>query len=157
MKKKRMKQHHEYQVSAWWTSGKAGIARSNQVHTAIHFAAPVNFGGEPGRWTPEELMLAALASCFTTTFQALATYSKLLYTDLEVTVDGEIMRTTSGFQFKAIRIQARLTIADRELRPLAERVLRKSESLCLVSRAIVTPKTFYAEVVVGVASQTAAV
>lgn len=145
-----MEDRSAYRVLAWWTSGKAGIVRSDQVPTVIHFTAPVTFGGDAGRWTPEELMLAALASCFTSTFQAIATHSKLPYADLEVSVDGEIEKTSSGFQFKSVGIRPRLTISDEDLRPLADRVLRKSESLCLVSRAIVTPKTFTPEVLVGV-------
>jgi organic hydroperoxide reductase OsmC/OhrA len=147
---------NKYQVSAWWTSGKGGIARSQQVPTVIHFTAPVSFGGDPGRWTPEELMLAAVASCFTTTFKAIATYSKLSYTDLEVSVDGQIEKTASGFQFTGIGINPKLTIADDSLRPLAERVLHKSETLCLVSRALSIPKTFTAEVVVAVPLHTPA-
>ena len=143
-----MEDNNKYHVSAWWTSGKGGIARSQQAPTVIHFTAPVSFGGDPGRWTPEELMLAALASCFTTTFQAIATYSKLPYSDLEVSVDGQIEKTASGFQFTGITIKPRLTIADETLRPLAERVLHKSETLCLVGRALSIPKTFTAEVLV---------
>jgi organic hydroperoxide reductase OsmC/OhrA len=143
-----------YRVLAWWTSGKAGIVRSDQVPTVIHFTAPVGFGGDSGRWTPEELMLAALASCFTTTFQAISAYSKLPYADLEVAVEGEIEKTSSGFQFKSITIRPRLTIGDENLRSLAERVLQKSETLCLVSRAIATPKTFLPSVLVGVATHT---
>lgn len=151
-----MEDHSSYHVSAWWTSGKTGIARSELVPTVIHFTAPVSFGGDPGRWTPEELLLVALASCFTTTFQALAGYSKLAYADLEVSVDGTIEKTSSGFQFKSIEIKPRLTITEEELRPLADKVLHKSESLCLVSRAVVTPKTFLPEVLVGSASQSKA-
>lgn len=144
-----MEDRESYRVTAWWTSGRAGIARSEQVPTVIHFTAPVNFGGDPGRWNPEELMLAALASCFTTTFHAIADYSKLLYTDLEVKVEGEIQKTTSGFQFTGITLKPRLHIAEESLRALAEKVLRKSEALCLVSRAIATPKQFEMEIVVN--------
>jgi len=137
---------NSYRVSAWWAAAKTGIVRSDQVPTALHFTAPVDFGGEAGRWTPEELLLAALASCFTTTFHALAGYSQLPYIDLEVTVDGEIEKTSSGFQFKSIGITPRLTVPEESQRALADRVLRKSEALCLVSRAIATTKTFTPEV-----------
>lgn len=145
-----MEEHQSYRVSAWWTSGKAGIVRSDQVPTVIHFTAPVSFGGDPNRWNPEELMLAALASCFVSTFQAIATYSSLAYTDLEIQVSGEIEKTDSGFQFTSVSMRPRLTIADEEVRAKAERVLQKSERLCLVSRAITTPKTFTPEIVIGV-------
>jgi peroxiredoxin-like protein len=144
-----MEDHSSYQVSAWWTSGKAGIVRSDQVPTVIHFTAAVSFGGEPSRWNPEELLLASLASCFISTFQAIATYSKLPYTDLEIKVAGEITKTDSGFQFTSITMQPRLTIDDEALRATAERVLNKSEKLCLVSRALNTAKTFSPEILVG--------
>src|ERR1700733_10713195 len=43
---------------------------------AIHFTAPPQFGGLEGRWTPEDRLMTALASCFTTTFHAIAGRSK---------------------------------------------------------------------------------
>ena len=151
-----MEDHSSYHVSAWWTSGKAGITRSEQVPTVIHFTAPVSFGGEPGRWTPEELMLAALASCFVSTFQALSSYSKLAYADLEVSVGADLEKTSSGFQFTRIVIKPRLTLTDSESQALGEKVLKKSEALCLVSRAISTPKTFVPEIIIRVPTHAAA-
>ena len=40
-----------------------------------------------GRWTPEDLLLCAVASCYTTTFRAVAESSKFEYKDLQVEVD----------------------------------------------------------------------
>jgi len=81
-----MESGHNYRVVAWWSSGKTGLAKSDSAPNAIHFTAPPQFGGVEGRWTPEDLMLGAVAGCFTTTFRALAEYSKFAYTDLEVEV-----------------------------------------------------------------------
>ncbi len=144
-----MDERSSYRVSAWWTSGKAGIAKTEHIPTVIHFTAPPSFGGDPGRWNPEEMLLAALGGCFTTTFQALATYSCLPYTDMEVEVSGEVEKTVSGYQFTAIAVSPRVTIEDEQNRALADKVLRKSEALCLVSRALSTPKSFSPVVVVG--------
>jgi len=44
---------HAYRVSAWWTSGRTDIAKSDSAPNAIHFTAPKEFGGLEGRWTPE--------------------------------------------------------------------------------------------------------
>jgi organic hydroperoxide reductase OsmC/OhrA len=74
----------EYRVVAWWSSGKTGLAKSDSAPNAIHFTAPPKFGGLEGRWTPEDLLLSAVASCYTTTFRALAEYSNLHYSDLGV-------------------------------------------------------------------------
>jgi len=78
-----MENEHKHHVVAWWTCGQAGIAKSDSAPNAIHFTAPPEFGGLEGRWTPEDLLMAALASCFTTTFHAIAGCSNFEYTDLE--------------------------------------------------------------------------
>lgn len=75
---------HQYRVTAWWTSGRAGLAKADRAPNAIHFTAPAQFGGLEGRWTPEELLLAAVASCFTTTLRSIATGRQIDFTDLEV-------------------------------------------------------------------------
>src|ERR1035441_8739627 len=72
---------HTYRVAAWWTSGRTGIAKSESAPNAIHFTAPKEFGGLEGRWTPEELLLAALAGCFTTTLRAIAGNVRFDFTD----------------------------------------------------------------------------
>ena len=71
-----MEQTHQFRAVAWWTSGRTGITKSESAPNAIHFTAPIAFGGMEGRWTPEDLLLGAVASCFTTTFRALAEHSK---------------------------------------------------------------------------------
>ena len=57
-----MSEEHAYRVAAWWTSGRTGLAKSDSAPNAIHFTAPTEFGGLEGRWTPEELLLAAIAA-----------------------------------------------------------------------------------------------
>src|SRR6202140_5983788 len=106
-----MENEHKYSVVAWWTSGRTGVAKSDSAPNAIHFTAPPEFGGLEGRWTPEDLLLSAVASCYTTTFHALANYSKLEYADLEVEVEGRILKTDSGYSFSEIVIRPSLTIS----------------------------------------------
>src|SRR5438445_9387091 len=84
----------KYRVVAWWSSGRTGLAKSNSAPNAIHFTAPPEFGGLEGRWTPEDLLLSAVASCYTTTFRALAEYSKFEYADLEVEVEVSFAKPT---------------------------------------------------------------
>jgi organic hydroperoxide reductase OsmC/OhrA len=133
---------HKYRVVAWWSSGRTGIAKSDSAPNAIQFTAPVAFGGLEGRWTPEDLLLGSIASCFTTTFQAVAAYSKFDYTDLEVEVEGRVSKVDSGYGFQTIVIRPKLTIADEGGRQHAVNVLKKVKSLCLVSRSLATTQEF---------------
>ena len=53
-----MENERKHHVVAWWTSGQAGIAKSDSAPNAIHFTAPPEFGGLEGRWAPEDLLMA---------------------------------------------------------------------------------------------------
>ena len=141
-----MENEHKYRVVAWWTSGQTGIAKSDSAPNAIHFTAPPQFGGVEGRWTPEDLLMTALASCFTTTFHAIAGYSKFEYTDLAVEAEGTVSKTDTGYGFNEIVIRPTLTIASEENRQRAISLLHKAKELCLVSRALATPQKFEIQV-----------
>jgi len=144
-----MEEAHQYRVIAWWTSGRTGIAKSNSAPNAIHFTAPPEFGGLQGRWTPEDLLLGAIASCYTTTFRALAESSKLEYADLEVEVQGTVHKGDSGYSFSEILMRPNLTISSEETGERALLLLQKAEALCLVSRALSVAQTFESRVLVS--------
>ena len=95
-----MDQKHKFRVVAWWSSGQNGIAKSDSAPNAIHFTAPVAIGGSEGRWTPEDLLLCAIASCFTTTCRDLAEHSKLEYSDLQVKAEGVVSSSNSGYRLR---------------------------------------------------------
>src|ERR1700692_4169113 len=142
-----MENEHKYRVVAWWTSGQTGIAKSDSVPNAIHFTAPSQFGGVEGRWTPEDLLLTALASCFTTPFHAIAGRSNFESTDLAVEAEATGSKTDTGCGFNEIVIRPNLTIASEENRQRAIVLLYKAKALCLVSRALATPQNFEIHVV----------
>ena len=133
---------HQYRVTAWWTAGRAGLAKSDTAPNAIHFAAPAQFGGLEGRWTPEELMLAAVASCFTTTLRSIARGRQIDFTDLEVEASATVRKMESGYGFSEIALRPTLRIADETERGRALDLLRRAERLCLVSRAFAMPLGF---------------
>jgi peroxiredoxin-like protein len=137
-----MENEHTYRVVAWWASGKTGLAKSESAATAIHFAAPPQFGGLEGRWSPEDLLLCAIAGCFTTTFRALAENSDFHFTDLEVEAQGTVSKADSGYLFAEIVIRPTLTIARDEEHQRADRLLEKAKRLCLVSRALAVNQKF---------------
>jgi len=133
---------HRFRVEAWWASGRTGIAKSSSAPNAIHFTSPPAFGGLDGRWTPEDLLLSALASCYTTTFRTLAEYSKFEYTDLQVEVEAVISKAETGYSFGEVSIRANLIIPREEDQARAVKLLHKAKGLCLVSRALAVKQTF---------------
>ena len=131
-----MEDAHTYHVIAWWSSGRTGLAKSDSAPNAIHFTAPAQFGGLQGRWTPEDLLLAALASCFTITFNSIAQDSSFDYLDLQVEAKGTVIKMDAGYGFNEIVIRSNLTILDEKSREWGISLLQRAVRLCLVSRAL---------------------
>ena len=136
-----MAAEHAYRVSAWWTSGRTGLAKCESAPHVIHFSEAEEFGGLKGRWTPEQLLLCALAACFTTTFEAVAGSAKFSYTDMEVEVEGTVSKEGLGCTFSEIVLRPRLTVQSEEELEQGMGLLRRAKSLCMISRAISAPQT----------------
>ena len=137
-----MAAEYTYRVSAWWTSGRTGLAKCESSPNTIHFSEAAELGGLQGRWTPEQLLLCPLASCFTTTFNDIARSAKFDYTDLEVEIEGGVRRSrTAGCNFTEILIRPRLTVHSEDQREAGLTLLRRTKSVCMISRAITVPQT----------------
>jgi peroxiredoxin-like protein len=103
-----------------------------------------------GRWTPEDLLLSAIASCYTITFRTLAEHSKFEYIDLQVEVEGAISKTETGYTFGEVLVRANLMIPQEEEQARAIKLLNKAKGLCLVSRALAIKQVFEPVVAVAV-------
>jgi organic hydroperoxide reductase OsmC/OhrA len=137
-----MASEYTYRVSAWWTSGRTGLAKCESSPNTIHFSEAAELGGLQGRWTPEQLLLCALAGCFTTTFHDVARSAKFEYTDLEVEIEGSVHRTrATGCNFNEILIRPRLKVHSEDQVEVGLTLLRRTKSVCMISRAITVPQT----------------
>jgi organic hydroperoxide reductase OsmC/OhrA len=145
-----MAAEYTYRVSAWWTSGRTGLAKCESSPNTIHFSEAAELGGLEGRWSPEQLLLCALAGCFTTTFHEVARNAKFEYTDLEVEIEGSVRRSrTAGCNFNEILIRPRLTVHSEDQSEIGLSLLRRAKAVCLISRAITVPQTLEPTVETG--------
>ena len=131
-----MLKSYSYKAAAHWTNHKRGIVEAEAIPRTINFAAPPEFGGEPGLWTPEHLLLAAVSTCYVATFRAIAEASKLEFDGVEAPVEGKIEKLEGGFKFTRITLRPLVTIHQEKDRERIGRVLEKAEQVCLVSRSL---------------------
>jgi peroxiredoxin-like protein len=127
---------YSYRATAHWTTHKRGIVEGEGIPRTINFAAPPEFGGEPGLWTPEHLLLASVSTCYVATLRAVAEASKLELGSLELTVEGTIEKQEGGFRFTRIFLRPVVTIEKEEERERMGRLLEKAERACLISRSL---------------------
>lgn len=127
---------YSYRTTAHWTTHKRGIVEAEGIPRTINFAAPPEFGGEPGLWTPEHLLLASVSTCYVATLRAVAEASKLEFGSLELSVEGTIEKQEGGFRFTRILLRPVVTIHKEEERERMGRLLEKAERACLISRSL---------------------
>lgn len=126
---------HHYQVSA--TAESQGEVRvASKGLDTIHSDAPLQFGGPGNRWSPEELLVAAVADCFVLTFRAIANYSKLPWLSLNCAVDGTLDREDGVIRFSGFSIRAELTLPADGDKEKAGRLLEKAEAGCLITNSL---------------------
>ena len=70
-----METSRKYQVRAKCTRPRSGVVAPDSVPRPISFSAPPEFLGEPGVWTPEHSFVAAVATCYMSTFSGMAEVS----------------------------------------------------------------------------------
>ena len=99
---------------------------------------PPEFGGPEGNWSPESLLAASVADCFILTFQAIAKGSKLEWTNIEVDVAGTLDRVDNVTRFTRFDLNARLVVPAGTDTERADKILHKSEAMCLITRSLVT-------------------
>lgn len=99
-------------------------------------ATPAEFGGPGDRWSPETLLVAAVADCFALTFRGIAAASKFSWISLSCEVTGSLDRVDHVTQFTGFVVRARLEVASETSREQAMRMLAKAEQTCLVTNSL---------------------
>jgi peroxiredoxin-like protein len=102
----------------------------------LRSASPAEFGGPGDRWSPETLLVGAVADCFILTFRAIARASKLEWVGLRCDVAGTLDRVDRVVQFTRFDLHAHLQVAPGTNTELATRMLEKAEHNCLVSNSL---------------------
>jgi organic hydroperoxide reductase OsmC/OhrA len=129
---------HEYTVTTVGSSQGDLEVRGDGL-PVLYSAPPAEFGGPGDRWSPETLLVAAVADCFVLTFRAVARALELPWTSLRCNVRGTLDRRDGVPQFTAFHVHAHLGLVAGVSEELAQRALEKAERGCLVSSSLKAP------------------
>ncbi|XOV88114.1 MAG: OsmC family protein [Pseudomonadota bacterium] len=139
---------HHYQVTA--TGHAAGIlAVSSPGLPGIEAAPPAEFDGPGDAWSPETLMMSAVASCFVLSFRAVAAASKFDWVSISCRSEGTLDRVERVTRFTEVINHIALVVPAGTDQERAQKMLEKSESVCLVSNSLSATVHLVAEIVEG--------
>lgn len=99
-------------------------------------APPREFGGPGDQWSPETLLVAAVADCFALSFRAVARASRFEWMALDCATEGVLERIERVTRFTRFNTRAKLTIAADADPDKARRLLDKAEQLCLITNSL---------------------
>ena len=96
-----------------WSEARQGQLRSPGLPT-MQVAAPPEFQGHEGIWTPEHLFVASVNACLMSTFLAIAANSKLEIVSFSCEAKGTLDKVEKlGYRMTEILLRPRLTIRQR--------------------------------------------
>ena len=126
---------HVYVVAA--SGAPAGpVSLSAGALPEIATAAPPEFDGPGGAWSPETLLTAAVADCFILSFRAFSRASRFEWSALECRVEGVLERVDKVAYFTRFKTTARLTLPPGADEVKARLLLEKAEHGCLIANSL---------------------
>jgi len=125
---------HTYRVEANVQTRDAMTPLTAAGLEGIDTAPPLEFDGPGDQWSPETLLIGAVASCYVLSFRAIAKASKLDWASIACSVEGRLDRIDRQMRFVDLHIAAHLTVEVAS--NSAERVLQKAKEQCLVSNSL---------------------
>ena len=141
-----MENQYSYSTEVEWTGERRGDLSAPDLPD-LEVDAPPEFKGNEGVWTPEHLFVAAVNSCFMTTFLAIAENSKLEFVSFSADAKGKLEELEGqGFIMTEVVLHPKLLISHARDAERAGRILEKAEKNCLISNSIKTETRLEAEV-----------
>lgn len=130
-----MLDQYEYEVDLAWKGERTGILEGACL-PHLEVSAPPEFAGQPGKWTPEQLLVGATASCLMTTFLAIAEFSDITVNFFRVQAKGKLEKITGeGYRFTEIHLEPEIGVFPDDVEK-ARRSLAKAEKSCFISNSV---------------------
>ncbi|HEY3267967.1 MAG TPA: OsmC family protein [Armatimonadota bacterium] len=133
-----MEEKHVFSLRSEWIGDGDGDGSMSAEDRCFDYGRPASLGGTPGRTNPEELLTAAVASCYTITLAVMAEGRRLPITRIDMEAEGEIIRQPDrSLKFTAIRLKPRITVAgDETQQKKALDAAHRAEEHCLISKTL---------------------
>ena len=139
---------HHYRVSGNATND-SHVALKGENLPEIVTAPPAEFGGPGDQWSPEALLVGAVADCFILSFRAIARASKLEWLDIDCTATGTLDRIERVTRFTAVEVNATLRVPAGTDVEKAEKLLHKAEDSCLITNSLSADSSLVATITVS--------
>jgi organic hydroperoxide reductase OsmC/OhrA len=114
---------------------------------ALSTAPPAEFDGPGDRWSPETLLVAAVADCYLLSFRGVARANKFAWNSLACSVEGTLDRVDGKTRFTHIVVRATLRAPAGTDEAKAVQLMQRAEHVCLISNSLVAARSVETQVI----------
>jgi len=139
---------HHYTVQAA-AQAEGSVTIASDRLPSLSTAPPLQFGGPGDQWSPETLLVAAVADCLILTFRAVARASKLSWLALDCSAEGVLDRVDGVSRFTQVHLHARLTLPAGGDIARGKSLLEKAEKACLITNSLKAEPVLTADVTIA--------
>lgn len=143
---------HVYELELTWTgnrgSGTSGYrdygrdvtaAAVREVKPELLLSADKPFRGDPARWNPEELLLAALSECHLLSFLHVAVTHGVVVTAYADRPVGTMEQVGIGGRFTRVLLRPEVTVADEAHLDLVSQLHHEASQACFIASSVNFP------------------
>ena len=135
-----------YETEVDWKGERAGKLAGPGL-PSVCFGAPPEFNGREGSWSPEQLLVASVNTCYMLTLVAIAENSKIALISLTSSAKGKLEKVQgAGYQVTEIRIKPKVVVASAKDVERVSRIIEKAKQNCFVSNSIKSTITVEPEI-----------
>ena len=126
---------HHYRVSSV-TRPDGDVLLESEGIPSLATVTPPEFDGPGGQWSPETLLVAAVADCYLLTFRGIARASRMPWVTVSVECLGTLERPEKVTRFTRFDLRATLVLPPEVSEDQARRILARAEETCLITRSL---------------------
>lgn len=143
------KREHQYRITTTWTGNLGSGTSDYHAYSRNHEikilgkSAPLlassdtAFRGDPARYTPEDLLVAALSSCHMLSYLHLCADAGIVVTEYEDAANGFMAEHPDGSgEFTRVLLRPRVVITDSSRISDAKALHHRAHELCFIARSV---------------------
>jgi organic hydroperoxide reductase OsmC/OhrA len=142
---------HRYSVRTAWTGNRGpGTTGYRDYDRSVSIAidgkptllasSDKPFRGDPSRWNPEDLLLAALSECHLLSYLHACVKAGVVVVDYEDEASGLMVEDGhGGGAFREVVLRPRVTVADASMTDAAEAAHAQANAWCFIANSVNFP------------------
>jgi organic hydroperoxide reductase OsmC/OhrA len=141
---------HTYSVTVDWTGNRGpgtsaygSYARDHTISAGtkpeIAGSSDPTFRGDPGRWNPEELLVAAISACHQLWYLHLCADVGIAVLSYRDQAQGTMVEDPAGGKFTRVMLRPQVTVRPNDDLELAKRLHRDAHTKCYIANSVNFP------------------